>query len=87
MQVALPYFILSPNNSVETSFLIIVLKLLFNGARKEGEFKKKLRVAPVQQKLNNHRAIEPDISHRDAGSCLYQKKKERSILWTRLKFQ
>ena len=77
MQVALPYFILSPNNSVETSFLIIVLKLLFNGARKEGEFKKKVRVAPVQQKLNNHRAIEPDIS--DEVPALAYTKKEREV--------
>lgn len=52
-------------------------KLLFNGARKEGEFKKKVRVAPVQQKLNNHRAIEPDIS--DEVPALDYIKKEREV--------
>ena len=34
------------------STISLRFKLLFSGARKEGKFKKKVRVAPVQQKLN-----------------------------------
>ena len=40
------------SSSIDCEMITSFSKLLFSGARKEGKFKKKVRVAPVQQKLN-----------------------------------
>ena len=70
------------NDGINSTFSII--KLLFSGAREEGKFKKKVRVAPVQQKLNIKEPLSR-ISHIEMPALAYIKKEREVYIMDKIK--
>ena len=67
-------------------YRILIANCYLAEREKRGEFKKKVRVAPVHKNCN-HIAIEPDISDEVPALAIQKNEREVLILWTRLKFQ